>query len=104
MDVKIETNIWNPTTTFKLNSKSFFDYDREKMKEKFEQVLNGFLEEAPKKFIESRLSNTIKIFNIAITIERGYNVVFKPKDIENIKNSPYAHILLTITCDDYFGT
>lgn len=101
-NVKVKLSLCQPLTTFTLNSKSFYDEDRNKMKEKFDEVLNSFFYDAAKKFIDSRISDNIKIINISITIERGYNVLFNTDDIENLKERPYANILVKICCYDYF--
>lgn len=101
-NVEVKLALCQPITTFTLNSKSFYDEDKSKMKEKFDEVLDSFFYDAAKKFIDSRISDNIKIVSISITIERGYNVLFNPDAIKNLKQRPYAHILMKVCCNDYF--
>lgn len=90
-------------TIFKTNSASFYDSDRKKMPEKFKTIGGKFIEDSASEFIRSRLSDTIKLYNLKLTIERGFNVEFNPDNVKELKPTPYAHFKLTIISKDTEG-
>lgn len=102
-NVVVQRALCQPLTTFKANSPSFYDEDRKKMREKFGRIGAEFVEQASKKFIDSRISDVIKIRQIRLTIERGFNITFHPDDVKNLVPKPYAQFLLTIQCWDMEG-
>lgn len=102
-NVVVQRALCQPLTTFRVNSPSFYDEDRKKMHEKFEQIGGEFVERASKQFVDSRLSDTIKLLQLKLTIERGYNVKFNPDYPKDLKATPYAQLVLTIGCWDMDG-
>lgn len=102
-NVTVQRALVQPLTTFKTNSPSFYDEDRKKMCEKFGKIGAEFVERASKEFIDSRISNTIKIRQLRLTIERGFNIPFHPDDVKNLVPKPYAQFVLTILCWDMDG-
>lgn len=102
-NVTIQRSLCQPLTTFKSNSPSFFDEDKKKMLEKFGKIGAEFIEKASREFIDSRISDIIKIRQLHLTIERGFNITFHPDDVKNLVPKPYAQLVLTIQCWDMEG-
>lgn len=95
-NVTVQRALAQPLTTFKTNSPSFYDEDRKKMCEKFGKIGAKFVKQASKKFIDSRISNIIKIRQLHLTIESGFNTAF-------LVQKPYAQLVLTIQCWEMDG-